>query len=77
MYLNVVFFTYFFNEDAELISENIGLKLVGLNDSDCKCGFPVKTKEKYFKILDDKKILYEIIANEKNNLKCLQKINLK
>lgn len=62
-------FYIFFNEDAEVISEKLKIKLVGLNDRDCKCGFPIKTKDKYFKIIDEQKILYEIITNEKRPVK--------
>lgn len=58
-------FCVLFNDDAELASNLLNLKLVGLSEFDCKCGFPIKSKEKYFEILDKKEIKYEIIVNEK------------
>ena len=39
------------NEDARLVSKEIGLKLTDLSPELIKCGFPLSTLEKYTNLL--------------------------
>lgn len=48
-------------DDAKYFSEVFSFKLTKLNDNVVKCGFPVKSKEKYFKLMKSLNIEYEII----------------
>lgn len=48
-------------DDAEYFSDVFSFKLTKLNDNVVKCGFPVKSKEKYFKLMKSLNIEYEII----------------
>lgn len=58
-------FYIFVNEDAEIINQELDLKITQQGNY-FKCGFPIKGKEKYFKLLEDKNINYEIIVLEKD-----------
>lgn len=58
-------FYIFINEDAKMINEKLDLKIVQQKDY-YKCGFPINSKDKYFKILEEKDINYEIIVFEKS-----------
>ena len=40
-------FYIFIDEDAIKISKSLNLKLTNLNETVCKCGFPVKNLDKY------------------------------
>ena len=51
------------NEDARLVSKEIGLKLTDLSPEIIKCGFPVAKLEKYTNILKAHKINYEVVSN--------------
>lgn len=41
------------NEDARLVSKEIGLKITDLSPEIIKCGFPVATLEKYTNLLKE------------------------
>lgn len=51
------------NEDARLVSNEIGLKLTDLSPEIIKCGFPVATLEKYTNLLTEHNIKFEVISN--------------
>lgn len=57
-------FYVFIHEDADIISDKLGLKITHQGDY-YKCGFPIKSKDKYFKLLEENNIDYEIIILEK------------
>ena len=48
-------FYYFLEEDARYFSDKYGFKLTGFGDS-VKCGFPIKSLEKYLFLFQDHKI---------------------
>lgn len=52
------------NEDARLVSKEIGLKLTDLSPEIIKCGFPVATLEKYTNLLTEHNIQFEIVPNQ-------------
>lgn len=52
------------NEDARLVSKEIGLKLTDLSPEIIKCGFPVATLEKYTNLLTEHNIPFEIVPNQ-------------
>ena len=52
------------NEDARLVSKEIGLKLTDLSPEIIKCGFPVAKLEKYTSLLKSHNIDFEIITNQ-------------
>lgn len=51
------------NEDARLVSKEIGLKLTDLSPEIIKCGFPVAKLEKYTNILKAHNINFEVVSN--------------
>lgn len=51
------------NEDARLVSKEIGLKLTDLSPEIIKCGFPVAKLEKYINILKAHNINFEVVSN--------------
>lgn len=53
-------FYIFVNEDAKMVSDKINLKLTNVNDY-YKCGFPIKSKDKYFTYLTDNNIDFELV----------------
>lgn len=55
-------------DDAKYFSEVFSFKLTKLNDNVVKCGFPVKSKEKYFKLMKSLNIDYEIIDYSLSNI---------
>lgn len=68
------------DEDCNKYSQLLGLKKTHLNEKVYKCGFPINSSDKYFKLLKQNKIKYKIIekdtlANENN--KSLDKLLLK
>ena len=72
-------------EDARLVSNEIGLKLTDLGPDIIKCGFPVATLEKYTNLLTEHKIKFEVISNQASSnqntsyeqvIKKIQNINL-
>ena len=60
-------FYIFMNEDAVLINQAIGLKLIDLGPNIIKCGFPLNQLEKYKSLLAEKNINFEIIDNLPNS----------
>lgn len=58
-------FYLMYNDDAELANNLLNLKLVGLSETDCKCGFPIRAKDKYLSLFDKNNISYEIIKSER------------
>ena len=52
------------NEDARLVSKEIGLKITDLSPGIIKCGFPVATLEKYTNLLKEHDIKFEVISNQ-------------
>lgn len=52
------------NEDARLVSKEIGLKITDLSPEIIKCGFPVATLEKYTNLLKEHDIKFEVISNQ-------------
>lgn len=52
------------NEDARLVSKEIGLKITDLSPEIIKCGFPVATLEKYTNLLKERDIKFEVISNQ-------------
>lgn len=65
-------FYIFVNEDAKVINKELDLKITQQGNY-FKCGFPIKSKEKYFKLLENKKINYQVIALEKQNIRIYKK----
>lgn len=51
------------NEDARLVSKEIGLKLTDLSPEIIKCGFPIAKLDKYTSLLEQKNINFEIVSN--------------
>lgn len=51
------------NEDARLVSKEIGLKLTDLGPEIVKCGFPLSTLGKYTELLSEHNIKFEVISN--------------
>ena len=51
------------NEDARLVSKEIGLKLTDLSPEIVKCGFPLSTLGKYTALLSEHNIKFEVVPN--------------
>lgn len=62
--IRVGIFYNILNEDADIISEAIGLKITSLGPNIYKCGFPYQQIQKYTKLLEEKNIKYQIIDNQ-------------
>lgn len=56
-------FYIFINDDARLVSKEIGLKLTNLSSEIIKCGFPIAKLEKYTHLLESHNILFKIVSN--------------
>ena len=52
-----------FNDDADIVSKALGLKITQLSDALYKVGFPVSKIDKYSQLLSDKLLDFEIIDN--------------
>lgn len=52
------------NEDARLVSKEIGLKLTDLGPDIIKCGFPIAKLDKYTTLLKQKNINFEVVSNQ-------------
>lgn len=59
-------FYLFIDEDAKMMSPLLQLKLINLNPTVLKCGFPVNSLEKYMPLLEQTGKTIEIIDLEKN-----------
>ena len=51
------------NEDARLVSKELGLKLTDLSPDIIKCGFPIAKLEKYTNLLKAHNINFEVVSN--------------
>lgn len=54
-------FYIFLAEDANIVSNSLGLKLTKFNDTIYKCGFPVSAGDKYFQLLNSLDYSFKII----------------
>ena len=61
-------FYIFLDEDAKLISKELGLKLTNLNEDIVKCGFPSSNISKYITLLDSANISYQIVDENLNSI---------
>ena len=52
------------NEDAQLVSNKIGLKLTNLSPEIVKCGFPISKLEKYTHLFESLDLKYELVTNQ-------------
>ena len=52
------------NEDAQLVSNKIGLKLTNLSPEIVKCGFPIAKLEKYTHLFESLDLKYELVTNQ-------------
>lgn len=52
------------NEDARIVSNEIGLKLTDLGPDIIKCGFPIAKLEKYTNLLKSHSLDFEIVTNQ-------------
>lgn len=59
-------FYLFIADDAICVSEKLGLKLVNLNETVKKCGFPASNLSKYTNILENLNISYKIVDENLN-----------
>lgn len=59
-------FYLFIADDAICVSEKLGLKLVNLNETIKKCGFPASNLSKYTNILENLNISYKIVDENLN-----------
>ena len=81
--IRVGIFYNILNEDADIISKAIGLKITSLGPNIYKCGFPYQQIQKYTKLLEEKNIKYQIIDNQyekekiKNNEDYFKNLELK
>lgn len=56
------------DEDANIASSLLHLKLTKLNDTVVKCGFPINSLEKYSKLLSFTSYHFKIIDPDKNEI---------
>lgn len=81
--IRVGIFYNILNEDADIISKAIGLKITSLGPNIYKCGFPYQQIQKYTKLLEEKNIKFQIIDNQyekekiKNNEDYFKNLELK
>lgn len=81
--IHVGIFYNILNEDADIISRELGLKITSLGPNIYKCGFPYSHIQKYAKLLEEKNIKYQIIDNQyekekiKNNEDYFRNLELK
>lgn len=64
---------FFINDDAKYISEKYDLKITSFGN-DTKCGFPVKSKDKYLKLLKEENIEIVDLMSENDHIKKIIKI---
>lgn len=62
------------DEDAKYFNEVFSFKLTNLNANVVKCGFPVKSKDKYFKLMKSLNIDYELIDYSIANISIINTI---
>ena len=68
-----------FNNDADTLSDALGLKITHLSDELYKVGFPISQIEKYSQLLTNKNIKFKIVDNldKKQTNEYLKNIELK
>ena len=68
-----------FNNDADILSNALGLKITHLSDELYKVGFPISQIEKYSQLLTNKNIKFKIVDNldKKQTNEYLKNIELK
>ena len=54
-------FYLFLNEDADVVSKSLGLKITALGEVTYKCGFPKNSFEKYTNILKELNLDYQLV----------------
>lgn len=59
-------FYIFLAEDANIVSNSLGLKLTKFNDTIYKCGFPVSAGDKYIQLLKSFNYPFKIIDSATN-----------
>lgn len=59
-------FYIFLAEDANIVSNTLGLKLTKFNDTVCKCGFPISASTKYCELLKIANFSFEIVDVSNN-----------
>ncbi len=64
LFKNGIFYI-FLNEDAKIIHEKLGLKIIDFGLSSIKCGFPSNNLEKYLDLLEKHSLNYQIIDDNK------------
>lgn len=66
------------DEDAIILNKNFGLKLSQFNSEINKCGFPIKSLEKYKKLFDNNDFVYEIVkdSDRESIIKILEKVDI-
>ena len=73
-------FYIFLGDDCDLINEYVVLKKTPFCKETSKCGFPINSLEQYLKVFNNHKlnieIIEEIIQDEKNIIKELEKIDI-
>ena len=57
-------FFIFLDQDAQIVSNNLNLKLSQLNENVVKCGFPVQSLQKYLNLLKNLPYHIEIVSFE-------------
>lgn len=60
-------FYIFVHDDANLMSKILNLKLTNLNSVIKKCGFPIKSADKYFNILNSLNYNIEVIPSDSHS----------
>ena len=60
-------FYIFIHEDAKLMSNILNLKLTPLNSVIVKCGFPIKSIDKYLNILNNLNYDIEIVPSDEHS----------
>lgn len=50
-----------FNDDADIVSKALGLKITQLSDALYKVGFPISKIDKYSQLLNDKSLNFQIV----------------
>ena len=68
-----------FNNDADILSNALGLKITHLSDELYKVGFPISQIEKYSQLLTNKNIKFKVVDNldKKQTNEYLKNIELK
>lgn len=68
-----------FNNDADILSNALGLKITHLSDELYKVGFPISQIEKYSQLLTNKNLKFKIVDNldKKQTNEYLKNIELK